>query len=159
MLKVRSKKNSFQKKFVPISPFESSTHKKFHAKMSQPRRASTSPSTTLVDLDTPITENRGIWQSPIVKPKPKKLLRPFQNAKQKQESDKGRFFSSEGEGTDDEEEAKFAAFAGDWAVEDKKRNLQLDTLESLEDLMETTMSLADMIVRMINKMKKELRTY
>jgi hypothetical protein len=162
ILKVRSKKSSFQEKFVPNTPLDSYTLiklKKVRSKMSQPRRASGSPGLSGLEIDTPTKDNKSPWQSPILKPVPRKLLKPFQNAKQKQQADQTLFCSEDGPGTDEEEEDKFAAFAGDWAREDKKRNIQLDHLEALEDLMEVTMNLADRIVRMINKMKKELRAY
>lgn len=118
----------------------------------------TSP-TSLLDLEAAAsTPVRSIWQSPIAKPKPKKLERSFHYAKQ-DNSTKTCFPDKDEECSTDDEGEAFGTFEKDWAREDKKRNFQLDALESLEDCMEVTMQLADQIVRLISKLKKQIKPY
>lgn len=119
----------------------------------------TSPISSIVDLsDPPVKGLRATWHSPIAKPKPKKLLRQFNHAA-KIDSSKTCVPDEHEECSTDSEGKAFQSFADDWANEDKTRNIQLDNLEALEDCMETTMHLADQIVRLITKFKKQIKNY
>lgn len=118
-----------------------------------------SPISAIVNLeDQQTSEISRSWHSPVAKPKPKKLLRQFNHACKSNSSKTCIPEQDEAESTDSEGEA-FAAFKNDWATEDKTRNLQLDNLEALEDCMETTMHLADQIVRLITKFKKTIKAF
>lgn len=125
--------------------------------MSSQRKSS--PISSIVDLsDPPVQGLRATWHSPIGKPKPKKLIRQFNHAA-KIDSSKTCVPNENEECSADSEGEAFSSFAADWAKEDKTRNLQLDNLEALEDCMETTMHLADQIVRLITKFKKSIKNY
>lgn len=106
--------------------------------------------------------NKAVWSSPIIKPLPKSLLRSF-HYESKNKTDQKQFFDEDDEQENSNEEecesSKFASFASDWAQEDKARNEKLDMLEAIEDCMETNMRLSDQLVRLITKMKRELRSF
>lgn len=104
-----------------------------------------------------VTERtKNIWNSPIVKPLPKKLSRAF-NHESQVDTSKALFPCENEERSTDSEGETFKTFADDWASQDKKRNFQLDTLASLEDCMESVMATADLVVRLISKIKKNLK--
>ena len=115
---------------------------------------------------TPPQENRNPWNSPMApakcpKPLPRSLLKSFKN-EGKITTDSLRVCGEdvEEEDTDEEEQesAKFASFASHWAKEDAARNEKIDMLEALEDCMDTNMRLSDQIVRLITKLKRQLRS-
>lgn len=106
--------------------------------------------------------NKEEWQSPILKPLPKALLRSF-NYEAKIDPYKGLVRDEDDENqsaeSEEQQDAKYASFASDWAKEDRERNAKLDMLDALEDCMETNMKLSDQIVRLISKLKRELRSF
>ena len=99
------------------------------------------------------------WNSPIVKPVPKKLARAFNNEREITSSSATLFPVENEECSTDSEGEAFKTFGADWASQDKKRNVQLDTLESLEDCMESVMTTSDLIVKLISKIKKGIKDF
>lgn len=111
---------------------------------------------------TPKTNNRNDWNSPILKPLPKSLARTFRNENKIRPNPLRICDEDENQeepDSEEQEDAKFASFASEWAIEDKERNKKLDMLDELEDCMETNMRLSDQIVKMITKLKRDLRSF
>jgi len=59
----------------------------------------------------------------------------------------------------DVEEEQFAEFAKRWALEEQNEQEKKETLDSLEDIMENVMTLADSVVKLTGKIKRGLRKY
>lgn len=114
-----------------------------------------SPS-SIMDVESQVTGLKN-WTSNF-RPTPKKLERAF-HYEAKNSSTKTCVSNANEECEGDDEGETFKSFENDWAKQDQARNIQLDHLEALEDLMETTMHLADQIVRLITKLKKSIKAY
>lgn len=91
------------------------------------------------------------WQSPLLKPIPKKLEPKFKDALQVQAEQHGNLY-----GTDSEDEA-FAKYTESWAKEDAEINFKKEQLEDLEDTMEAVMQVADRVVKLVTKLKRKIR--
>lgn len=55
------------------------------------------------------------------------------------------------------DDVSFSDFASKWAKEEREDRLKQEYLDNLEDIMENVMQLADSVVKMTSKVKKELR--
>lgn len=91
------------------------------------------------------------WNSPVIKPLPKKLDRQFKNALQVQAEQQGDLYAA------NSEDQAFATYTEEWAKEDKELNFKKDQLEDLEDTMEAVMQVADRVVKLVTKLKRKIR--
>lgn len=99
--------------------------------------------------------DRPRWNSPLLKPLPRKLERDFDNVVETQSANAARLFNEKND--DESADEKFQTYAAVWAAQDRERLQKERTLEDLEDCMEETMHLADKILRLICIIKKQIK--
>lgn len=90
-------------------------------------------------------------------PLPKHLIRSkkvFAGSDHTVKPTKGDEMESE---DDETENQKFMSFASTWAKQDEDENFKCDLLDDLEDTMEAVMAVADKVVKLTGKIKRNLR--